>query len=627
MNNRDIRYINRDYTALREALVEYAKAYFPQTYNDFSTASPGSMFLDLTAGVGDILNFLLDSQIQETFPQYTNELANMMTVAYAYGYRPKATSAATVTLDVYQLVPAIETTPGDFEPDLRYALSIQDGMRVSDGLSNGNTFYIPENINFAFSSTSSPTEVSVFSVDVNNNPALFLLKKQVPAVSGEVKTQTLSFGSPQKFETRVLTDKNIIQVLEVVDSEGNEWYEVPYLAQDTILDAVENTEAAIPGYRGDSEQVPYFLKVRKVDRRFVTRLRTDQTLEFEFGGGINLVADEAVVPNPLKVGTGVVDSLSKKYTAYDPSNFTTTYTYGLAPGNTVLTVKYIVGGGATANTPTGTLTTVLTSEPSFYFGPPPNNTLGNQILDSLRVSNDQPAKGGSDGDTLEEIRRNTLLQFPTQMRAVTQQDYIAQTYNLPSKFGKIAKAYTTKDSIVLQNQTRNEAGVQDPFSISIYVLTKNIDNHLDRPPLTLKENLKTYLSSYRMLTDTVNILDAYVINIGVEFEIVLRPGYVGREVIARCIQALADYFNTDKWEINQPIVLAPVFTVLDKVQGVQTVKKVEIVNKYGEQLGYSPYAYDIGSATVNGVVYPSLDPSIFEIRFPDQDIRGRIVHF
>lgn len=622
MSSVDIKYLNKDFTDLKAALIEYAKAYYPTVYNDFTTASPGAMFIDMAAYVGDVLSFYLDNQIQETFLQYAKQKDNLYALAYTLGYRPKVTSAATVPIDVYQLLPANAGAP-----DFDYALVIQDGMQISAGSAASSQFYIPEAINFAVSGSTSPTEISVYSVDGSGNPTYFLLKKTVQAISGVVKTSTFSFGQAQKFSTVTLTDTDIIEVIDAVDGDGNKWYEVPYLAQDTVLQAVANLEGRVPNFNSDTNQVPYFLQVLKTPRRFVTRFNTDNTLQLQFGPGMNAVADEAYIPNPTKVGIGLLDGLSKMNTAYDPTNFTTTYTYGLAPSNTSLTVRYLTGGGALANVAANSLTSINAINADFYIGEAPDVNLGNTILSSITVNNAVPATGGGDGDSIEEIKLNTLLQYPTQMRAVTQQDYLAHTYNMPSKFGQIAKAYVTKDMATFNNTVQHTPGVVDPLATTIYVLGFDENRSLTTASDTLKQNLKTYLSQYRMLTDTVTIKDAFIINLGLNFEVILRPNYAGREVLGECITRLKNYFVIDNWQINQPIILSDIYTLLDQVQGVQTVKKVEFVNKYGEDSGYSKYSYDLAAAKLNNVIYPSMDPSVFEIKYPNTDIRGKVVTY
>lgn len=624
-NTKDIKYLNKDFTDFKSALIEYAKAYFPTSYNDFSSASPGTMFIEMAAYIGDVLSFYLDNQLQETFLQYAKQKDNLYTLAYMLGYRPKVTSAATVDLEVYQTLPSSGST-GNYSPDYNYALIINEGMQVASIINNNINFYVPEKINFSVSSSSDPVDISVYSVDSNGDPLYYLLKKTVKAISGTVKTATFSFGSAQKFQTVTINEPNIIEVTNVVDSDGNYWYEVPYLAQDVIMKAVQNVPALNPDYVQDANVVPYILELIKVPRRFVTRFKTDESLELQFGAGINKEADEVIIPNPATVGAGTIDSLSKLNVSYDPTNFTSTETYGLSPSNTVLTVTYLVGGGAAANVVSGDLTKINDFTSTFYGGVV-DGIKGAQTLQSLAINNPNQAVGGGDGDTIEQLRLNTLNQYPSQMRAVTQQDYLGFAYSLPAKFGQIAKAYITKDDIVYKQTTGGDPNTQDPMASTLYILGYDGDKHLIQPPFILKQNLKSYLSQYRMLTDSINIKSAFVINIGITFDIVLRPNYSSRDILGQCIVALKEYFNIDNWQINQPIIMSEIYTLLDQVVGVQTVQKITITNNTGEAQGYSKYSYDIPGATLKSVIYPSLDPSIFEVRYPDLDIQGRVVTF
>jgi hypothetical protein len=624
-NTKDIRYLNKDFTDFKAALIEYAKAYFPTTYNDFTAASPGTMFIEMAAYVGDVLSFYLDNQLQETFLQYAKQKNNLFTLAYMLGYKPKVISAATVDLDVYQIVPASGSS-GNYDPDYNYALIINEGMRIASSVNNSLNFYVPEKINFTVSSSLDPIDISVYSVDSNGDPTYYLLKKTIKATSGEVKTATFDFGAAEKFPIVTIEDTNIVEVVDVKDSDGNKWYEVPYLAQDTIIEAVDNVSTFNPDYVSAAGLVPYMINLQKVPRRFATRFKTDNTLELQFGAGINTVSDEAVIPNPNMVGFGTIDSLSKLNTAYDPANFTTTETYGLAPINTTLTVSYLAGGGAQANVPSNQLTTIIDYTYSF-FGGLVDSIKGTQVLQSIAVNNPTQAVGGGDGDSIEQLRLNTLNQYPSQMRIVTLQDYLAATYNMPAKFGQIAKAYVMKDDIVFRQSTGTDPDAIDPLAASIYILTYDINKNLLQPPPALKQNLRTYISQYRMLTDSINIKSAFVINIGVSFEIVLRPNYTSRDVLAQCLVSLKDYFDISKWQINQPIILSELYTLLDQVVGVQTIQKVSITNNSGEASGYSKFSYDIPGATLNGVIYPSLDPSIFEVKYPDTDIQGKVVTF
>jgi len=624
-SNKNITYLNKDFTDFKSALIEYAKSYFPTAYNDFSSASPGTMFIEMASYVGDVLSFYMDNQIQETFLEYAKQKENLYSLAYMLGYKPKVTSAATVDVEIYQLIPS--TGPATNKtPDYNYALIINENMQIKSSTIKNATFIIPDKINFAVENSMDKTDISVYSYDGIGDPLFYLLKKTRKALSGEVKTVSFSYGTAEKFITSLIQDTNIIEIIDAYDSDGNRWYEVPFLAQDTIFDDTLNVSNNDPNYSQESNITPYILKLKKVPRRFATRVKSNNSLELQFGSGINQNADESVLPNSYNVGIGLIDGLSKINTAFNPSNFTTTETYGLAPTNTTLTVRYLVGGGTQANIPSNQLNTVQSYSSSFYGGIV-DGVLSNQILQSIQINNPTQAVGGGDGDTIEQIRLNSISQFPTQMRAVTQQDYASLSLSMPGKYGQISKAFVTKDDIVFKQDVNNNNDLVDPLSTSIYVLGFNENKQLIAPSDSLKQNLKGYLSQYRMLTDSINIKNAFIINIGVDFDIILRPNYSGRDVLLECLTLLQSYFNIDNWEINQPIILSEIYTMLDNVSGVQTVNNVKITNKSGEELGYSKYSYDIQSATLNNVVYPSLDPSIFEVKNLQSDIQGRIVTF
>jgi hypothetical protein len=568
--------------------------------------------------VGDVLSFYLDNQVQENFLEYAKQTNNLFTLAYMMGYRPKVTSAAITTLDVYQQIPA---SGSNYDPDFNYAMIIEEGMQVRSNINNSNFFYCPNRIDFNLSSSIDPTDISVYTT-VGGNPNTYLLKKSTQALSGQVKTTNLTFGAVERFPIRTIQDTNIIEILNVYDQvTGFRWYEVPYLAQDFILNPVTNTALNYPQLYQEANQVPYILERLPVPRRFVSRFTTNATLELEFGAGISAVSGS--VPNPFNVGIGTVNGIDLLNTAYDPTNFVTNNSYGLAPSNTTLTVSYLAGGGAGANVNTNELTQIVSS--NITFPNPTNPTIQAQIQGTLATNNSVQAVGGGDGDTPDTIRFNTLAKFPSQMRAVTQQDYLGTVLGMPPKFGQVAKAYVTKDSAIFAQYLRNEPGERDPLATSIYLLSFNTDGTFTDPGPALYQNIQTYLEDYRMLTDTIYLKPAYIINIQVNFDVIIRPNYTSREVIAGCLTTLKTYFARENWQINQPIILSEIYTLLDQIAGVQTVQKVAINNIAGTSKGYSPYSYDISGATLNGVIYPSLDPSIFEVKYPDTDIQGRVV--
>jgi hypothetical protein len=615
-NNKDIKYFNRDFQGLKNLLIDYTKTYFPNTYNDFSPSSPGMMFMEMASYVGDVLSFYLDNQIQETFLQYAKQSQNIYTLAYMMGYRPKVTKASTADIDIYQQVPSI-LSGSVYVPDFNYTLQFAENTQIRT--LNNTFFLIQDNVNFAFSSSTDPTETTVYQTS-GGNPQYFLLKKTRQAISAQVKSTTFTFGAPVEFSTVNINDINIIQVLDITDSDGNIWYEVPYLGQEMIYESIKNTNTNDPNTYQDTD-APYLLRLRKTPRRFVSRFTSTGNLQLQFGSGTTSDIDEIIIPNSDNVGLGLPYKQSKLTTAFDPTNFLQTDTYGIAPSNTTLTVRYLVGGGISSNVESNTLTQITNLSNISFINSNLDPTTSNYIFGTVAITNPEAASGGSDGDTLEEIRQNSLVTFQSQLRNVTPSDYLIRTLSMPSNYGSIAKAYT--EAVKIENLQPGET----PSVLDLYVLGYDNNKKLVTVSNTVKNNLKTYLSEYKMINDSARIRDGFVINIGIDFEIIVLPNFNSNDVLINCINILQTYFNIDNWSINQPIILQDLYIELSKIQGVQTVKNIIINNKSGIVNGYSQYAYDIEGATQNGTIYPSLDPSIFEIKYPNSDIQGRVVSF
>ena len=625
ITKKDISYVGKDFGQFRSNLIEFTKQYFPNTYTDFNDSSPGMLFLELAAYVGDVLAFYADNNLKESMIEQASERKNIYDISKALGYNVKNAVPAYVDLDVYQLVPAIGSGTS-VRPDYSYALAIKPGMRVKQ--SNGTAiFRTLDSVNFFYSSSSNPTTVTVYETnDATSTPTYYLLKKSVRAVSGQVKTSTFTFGNAIAYDKVVLSDTNIIDVVSVAESDGDNWYEVPYLAQDTIFEEVPNLAENDPDLARYRSDAPSLLKMKKTSKRFITRLRSDNRLELQFGSGISDNNDEEIIPNPDNVGNGLAGFRRNLDVDIDPSNFLYTRTYGQAPSNTTLTVTYTIGNGVSDNVGAN----LLTSIDFIQFDDDPNATTNagtvNFVKNSVAVNNTNPAIGAKNVDSLQDIKNNALANFATQNRLVTREDYIVRAYSMPAKFGSVAKAYIVPDD-QLSQQDFEVSRIPNPFAMNMYVLGYNASKQLTTLNTAIKENLKTYLDYYRMLTDAVNIKDAFIINFGIDFEISVLSNYNSNEVLLKCIDALKTYFNTDRWQINQGIVKSDVVTTISNVKGVQSVVSLTFTNLYKTTDGYSGNQYNLASATKTGVIYPSLDPSIFEIKFPDKDIRGRVVNY
>ncbi len=620
--NKDISYLNKDYSQLKQNLVEFTKTYFPDNFNDFSESNPGMIFLEMASYVGDVLSFYIDTQIQETFIQSAQEKTNLLALAYNLGYKPSVTNASTTEVDLFMEVPAKGTSP--YAPDFDYALTINKNSNFkTTGGESAITFTLENDVNFSISSSLSPLETIIHQTDGADNPEYYLLKKKGKVISGTPKTKTFEIGPSQRFLTLELSDKNIIKIESIIDSDGNSYLEVPYLAQETIFEEISNDTSNTPGLSQYSSDTPYLLKLKKVPKRFVARFLANNTLQIQFGAGITSNTDEDIIPNPDNIGLGVKDGRSLLDLAFDPSNFLFTKTYGETPKNTTLTVTYIVGGGVKSNVDSNTITrknTVLTSDNIGGL----DSGVKTTVINSIAVNNPQAATGGGPGDSIEDIRLNSISNASSQLRTVSKEDYIIRTLNLPPQLGRVAKAYIIKDD---QISASTSSRISNPNSLNLYTLGYNSQNQLTPLNPATRQNLITYLEQYRMLTDSINIKNGFIINFAIEFDIVVFKNFNNQEVLLNSINSLKKYFDIQNWQFNQPILISEIFNVLGQVTGVQNVEDIRFKNKAGNALGYSKHSYDFGSATINNIIYPSQDIGIFELKYPNSDIKGRVVKY
>jgi hypothetical protein len=661
---KDIKYLNKDFSQFRGNLIEFAKTYFPQTYSDFNESSPGMMFIEMASYVGDSLSYYVDDTLKESLMTHADDIENVIALSQYLGYKPKVTSPAVTTLSVYQLVPSIGSG-ADNTYDETYLLRIKEGMRVES--SNGVQFVTQDVVDF---NDELDREISIYQRDgVSGEVTFYLIKKLVQAISAEVKTEEVTFGAYEEFQSIDLGDTNVIDIYDVRDSNGNKFYEVPYLAQELVFVDYPNTENNDPDLFQFKSTTPYILNTLKTSRRFVKQVNPNSTTTIQFGAGDPTVSEETIIPSFKNVGLGLPNSISKLEESFDPTNFLKTKTYGTSPSNTTMTVKYLVGGGVESNVKKGTITQINGAEYEEDLTKFTSTQLGlyNAAKSSIAVDNEVPATGGKGGDTMEEIRQNALANFGSQNRAVTAKDYQVRALSMPTKFGSIAKAYATADGTLDNNspssilaspnvlneftdlvesfvnkpeeeepdrkaikdelqkfllgKTSNENEKNNPFAINLYLLGYDSDKKLSLLNRAIKENLKTYLSEYKILTDGININDGFIINIGLEFEIITLKNYNKSEVLSDCISELKEYFNVDNFTFNNTINISELELIIANVDGVSSVPKLKIINKCGGQ--YANNSYNIEAAIKDKILYPSLDPSVFEIKFPDSDIKGR----
>ncbi len=611
---KDVKYLNKDFAQFRQNLINFAKNYFPNTYQDFNESSPGMMFMEMSSYVGDVLSYYTDNSFKESLLSTAEESSNVLALSQLFGYKPRLNAPATCMLDIFQLVPA-KGTGENASPDMEYALTIASGMEVSTD--DGIIFHTEEALDF-----SQDPEITVYEIDVSGNVARYLLKKQVKVISGTIKSIDFSFTDPKPYDKIILPDSNVIDIISCTDSAGNTWYETDYLAQDTIFEDIANIPFNDPDLAQYRSTVPYILKLKRTARRFTSRLRDDSRVELLFGSGVSSDADEEIIPNPKNVGHGLEYLRRTTTDNVDPTNFLYTSTYGIAPSNTTLTIRYSYGGGIEENVGINSISSISSIT---YL-----NETGLVDLttskDSVAVINNEPAIGARARQDLDSIRQNAMAAFAAQNRAITREDYIARVYSMPSRFGTIAKAYVIGDSqINTEDKTYPAETISNPYALNLYVLAQNADNNFTDTNQAILENLRTYLSQYRMLTDALNIKSAFIINLGINFEVIPVPNVNSNEVVLRCIDRLKTLLSNDRMQINGPLNISSIISDLDSLEGVQSVPTFEFYNLHNASRGYSGNEYDVKSAIKNNILYPSLDPSIFEIKYPNADIKGKVV--
>ena len=665
---RNIRYLNKDFGQFKDNLIEYAKTYFPTTYSDFNESSPGMMFIEMASYLGDSLSYYIDDTLKESMLNSAEDRSNVVGLANYLGYKPKVTSPALTTFSVYQITPSKRKASGNlydgdnrFEMDEGYLLRIKEGMEVESN--SGITFRTTELLDF---NDDNDREVTVYQRNELQEPTFYLVRKFVNAISAELKEVSVTFGSPKQFDRIHLSDTNVIDIYDIRDSNGNKWYEVPYLAQEMVYTDYANTDQFDGDLAQFKESVPSILRVTKTSRRFVKQINADNTTSILFGAGNSTSSDETFLPNFKNVGLGLNNSIDRLGASFDPANFLKSKSYGQAPANTTLTVRYLVGGGVPSNVSKGDIKridSIQFDEDLSLFDADELQMYGT-VKRSVAAENEIPASGGRGPETIDEIRENALAHFGSQNRAVTRKDYQVRTLALPAKYGGVAKAYCAPDgeldnnspsSILNSPDNLNEfaglvmnlggkgmteteiktelqrflvgkQGIQEknnPFAINLYTLGYDSNKNLTTINKAVKENIKTYLSEYRLLTDGINLLDGFIINIGVDFEIMVYNSYNKNEVMLKCNTEIQKYFNIDDWSFNQPINISELELIIAGVEGVLSIPKCEIVNKCGGV--YSKNKYNIQSATKGKMVYPSLDPSVFELKYPGKDIKGRVV--
>ena len=588
-----ISYTSRDFSSIKDDLINYAKIYYPNTYKDFNEASFGAMMIDMIAYVGDILSFYVDYQTNETLIDTAIEEGSIVKIAKQLGYKFNSTPVSTGQAAFYVSVPANSSNSG---PDTDLVPILKAGTLVSSD--SGAVYTLTTDVDFA----NANTEIKVATVNDSGTPQTYAFKAYGTIISGEESQEQIDVGSFERFLKIKLGEKNISDIVSVTDSDGNEYYEVDYLSQNTVFRAIRNIGE-------NDETVPYILRSMYVPRRFVTEHTLDNDTFLQFGFGSETEIENKSFPDPTAATLQLNGRNFFSDSSFDPSQILKTEKLGIVPVNTTLTISYRKNTIEDVNAAVGAVNTVVNSKIEFRKSSTANSNALQQIS-AFEVENEEPIVGSVSLPTAEEIRVRAIDNYAAQNRAVTKQDYISLIYRMPANFGSIKRANIVQDT---NSSKRN---------LNLYVISENADGDLITASTTLKQNLKNWLNEYKMINDTVDILDAKIVNIGINFEIIGELEKDFTLVLNDCIDALKQKYQT-KFNLGEPFYISDVFRALNDVDGVVDTSSVQIVRKSGT--GYSSFQFSVDQNTSrDGRLIRVPENVILEIKNMDADIVGVI---
>ena len=589
-----VRYTSRDFASIREDLLEYVKRYYPESYRDFSEASFGSLMVDTVSYVGDILSFYLDYQVNESFLDSAAEYNNVIRLARQQGYRNPGVPSTAGMVNFFIIVPANTLGLG---PDSDYLPILKRGSTCSS--LGGGSYILNSDVDFSHPKN----EVVAARIDsATGVPTSYAVKAPGKIISGKFVQETFTIGSYKRFRKLALSIPRTAEVISVFDSEGNEYYEVDNLSQDIIYKDVINRA-------GDSSVVPSVLRPYSVPRRFtVETIGSISYLQFGYGSDSETAEASPVDPSNVVLKFHAKDYISDEN--FDPSKLIFSDKFGISPTNTTLTVSYRVNTSDNVNAAANTVTQMTRGLWSFRNVTSLLASRVSSVQSSIEVINPEPLVGDVSEPSSEEIRRRAIDYFATQSRAVTKEDYEAMTYQMPHKFGAIKRCKVRQDSGAFKR------------NLKLYILSEDTSGFLTQASPTLKNNLSTWLNKNKMVNDTIDILDAYVVNLGIEFEIIHDLNYNKYDVLTECVNLLASKFS-DPLFIGEPLYITDVYNYLNDVVGVIDTTKVKIIAKNGGV--YSDVFVDVEVLmSPDGRYIAAPDNVAFEIKFPSVDIVGAV---
>ena len=634
IDRKQVKYLNKDYSDFKKSLIEFTKFYFSDTYQDFSDASPGSIFLDLSSYIGDVLSYYTDHSFKENLLAHAEEKENLVSLAQGFGYKPRLVTPAFCTVSMSALIPA--DSEGNLE--IKYLPRFLPGTSFAVSTQNDVGTFITKDICDFGDATN--RDVRPFSLQDTGLPDFYLVSKPIKTISGTEKSIERVVTTPTKFLKIEVPGANVVDIKSVVDAEGNTWNQVDNLSQDYIFQDIVASPSS-------TDVVPFYkLKTIKTNRRFVVRLNRNLKTELIFGGGTGDLSDVYENPDYKSVyDENYLQNMTN--VALDTLNFTTGNSFGLAPGNTTLTITYRVAGGVTSNVGSGLINKIsnLSTGNETRILSTADQAVYRTMLSSVTITNDEAASGGGSPPSVEQIRQAAMGYINAQGRIVTSIDYEKRVLSMPAKYGTVHKAFVIKDdaiNAVVKYTKEAQQGIEsiDPeddvnyvdnspinTNINLYVMGLDSNNRLSTINNSVKLNIKQFLKGYRILTERINIVDAFRVSIGINYSIVVYKGSNTTDTLVRCSDTIRKYFNIDDWQINQPIIKDDLLVKIANVDGVQSVTNLTFTNKYQQQDGsdYARYSYNIAANTKDRVIYPSADPCIFEVRYPQTDIVGSAV--
>jgi len=594
LKNVPINYTSRDFETIKQDLVDHAKRYYPDTFQDFNEAGFGSLMLDTVAYIGDIISFYADYQASESFVDTASEFNNLVSLGKQTGFKLKRNPSSQGIATFFVMVPADSTAVA---PDARYIPIIKKGTTMSSN--SGARFVLNEDVNFTAGDT----------VVARTNPTTgaatyFAIKNYGAVSSGDVASTTISVGDFEKYREELVEDSNLTEIISIVDADGHEYYEVDYLTQNIIFRATANRDA------NTRELTPELLKPMVVPRRF-TSDQTAAGAKIQFGSGLEESDSNERVLDPSSVAMKMYAKAYITDVEMDPSKLLSSDTLGVSPANTQLTITYLRNTKKDVNISTNTLVNI--SNPTIEFQDiaslSPSEVA--TVRDSVEVTNGNPIVGSVSSSDVEELRRRVMNSFSNQRRAVTLKDYETMTYSMPARFGAIKRAKAIKNP----NPRRG--------NLNIAIISEDKSGYFIESSTVLKDNLKTWLDKGRMVSDVIEITDAKIINLGVNFTVVGDLDKDKNITLQGCIGALSQLYNNNKAEIGEAFYITDAYKVLKDVDGVIDVVDVNISTKYGS--GYSGISFDMTenlSDDGRSIIIPR--NAVYEIKYPTLDIKGAV---